>query len=202
MQWDPRRGFVIPSHSFVPSGILMCSAHVNGSVFNSYYVAQRLGECQGWVSAREQLRASAAPVPSLLYPHLCLRHLPRLHLHQAQAGMLKVNSSFFFFFFSYYSIESGLGPLLVLNNDQVLRWHRTGVFDSNSTKALFALIELYLYWALKQQLSFLLLVIKHVWSSYKNLTTLLIHIFAFYRFSPGDLLHQFPWIYSWASAYN
>ncbi|KAF4800181.1 vascular endothelial growth factor receptor kdr-like protein [Turdus rufiventris] len=43
MQWDPRRGFVIPSHSFVPSGILMCSAHVNGSVFNSYYVAQRLG---------------------------------------------------------------------------------------------------------------------------------------------------------------
>uniref|UniRef100_A0A803WDZ5 receptor protein-tyrosine kinase n=1 Tax=Ficedula albicollis TaxID=59894 RepID=A0A803WDZ5_FICAL len=42
MLWDPKRGFVIPSHSFVPSGILMCSAHVNGSIFNSYYVAQRL----------------------------------------------------------------------------------------------------------------------------------------------------------------
>ncbi|RMB98255.1 hypothetical protein DUI87_25158 [Hirundo rustica rustica] len=42
MQWDPRRGFVIPSHSFVPSGILTCSAQVNGSVFNSYYMAQRL----------------------------------------------------------------------------------------------------------------------------------------------------------------
>uniref|UniRef100_A0A8C0VG33 receptor protein-tyrosine kinase n=1 Tax=Cyanistes caeruleus TaxID=156563 RepID=A0A8C0VG33_CYACU len=42
MSWDPKRGFVIPSHSFVPSGILTCSAHVNGSVFNSYYMAQRL----------------------------------------------------------------------------------------------------------------------------------------------------------------
>ncbi|RLV98495.1 hypothetical protein DV515_00010753 [Chloebia gouldiae] len=42
MVWDPKRGFVIPSHSFVPSGILTCSAHVNGSVFNSYYMAQRL----------------------------------------------------------------------------------------------------------------------------------------------------------------
>ncbi|XP_031979494.1 vascular endothelial growth factor receptor kdr-like isoform X2 [Corvus moneduloides] len=42
MVWDPRRGFVIPSHSFVYSGILTCSAHVNGSVFNSYYLAQRL----------------------------------------------------------------------------------------------------------------------------------------------------------------
>ncbi|XP_015472184.1 vascular endothelial growth factor receptor 1-like [Parus major] len=47
MSWDPKRGFVIPSHSFVPSGILTCSAHVNGSVFNSYYMAQRLGECPG-----------------------------------------------------------------------------------------------------------------------------------------------------------
>ncbi|OWK57202.1 Vascular endothelial growth factor receptor kdr-like [Lonchura striata] len=42
MVWDPKRGFVIPSHSFVPSGILTCSAQVNGSVFNSYYMAQRL----------------------------------------------------------------------------------------------------------------------------------------------------------------
>lgn len=44
MVWDPRRGFVIPSHSFVYSGVLTCTANVNGSVFTSYYLAQRLGE--------------------------------------------------------------------------------------------------------------------------------------------------------------
>nr|XP_009476329.1 PREDICTED: vascular endothelial growth factor receptor kdr-like [Pelecanus crispus] len=42
MMWDPRRGFVIPSHSFVYSGVLRCTADVNGSVFTSYYLAQRL----------------------------------------------------------------------------------------------------------------------------------------------------------------
>ncbi|XP_027749614.1 vascular endothelial growth factor receptor kdr-like isoform X1 [Empidonax traillii] len=42
MVWDPRRGFVIPSHSFVYSGVLTCSANINGTVFNSYYLAQRL----------------------------------------------------------------------------------------------------------------------------------------------------------------
>ncbi|KAM6197899.1 vascular endothelial growth factor receptor kdr-like [Sarcoramphus papa] len=42
MVWDPRRGFVIPSHSFVYSGVLTCTANVNGSVFTSYYIAQRL----------------------------------------------------------------------------------------------------------------------------------------------------------------
>ncbi|XP_050166588.1 vascular endothelial growth factor receptor kdr-like [Myiozetetes cayanensis] len=42
MVWDPRRGFVIPSHSFVYSGVLTCSADINGTVFNSYYLAQRL----------------------------------------------------------------------------------------------------------------------------------------------------------------
>lgn len=45
MVWDPRRGFVIPSHSFVYSGVLTCTANVSGSVFTSYYLAQRLGEC-------------------------------------------------------------------------------------------------------------------------------------------------------------
>ncbi|XP_010133733.1 PREDICTED: vascular endothelial growth factor receptor kdr-like, partial [Buceros rhinoceros silvestris] len=42
MVWDPRRGFLIPSHSFVFSGVLACTANVSGSVFTSYYVAQRL----------------------------------------------------------------------------------------------------------------------------------------------------------------
>ncbi|XP_047926501.2 vascular endothelial growth factor receptor kdr-like isoform X1 [Anser cygnoides] len=42
MVWDPRRGFVIPSHVFVYSGLLTCTANVNGSVFTSYYLAQRL----------------------------------------------------------------------------------------------------------------------------------------------------------------
>ncbi|XP_068008059.1 vascular endothelial growth factor receptor kdr-like isoform X2 [Melanerpes formicivorus] len=41
-KWDPRRGFVIPSHSFVYSGVLTCTANVNGTVFTSYYLAQRL----------------------------------------------------------------------------------------------------------------------------------------------------------------
>jgi len=44
MVWDPRRGFIIPSHSFIYSGVLACTANVNGSVFTSYYLAQRLGE--------------------------------------------------------------------------------------------------------------------------------------------------------------
>lgn len=44
MVWDPKRGFVIPSHSFVYSGVLTCTANVSGSVFTSYYMAQRLGE--------------------------------------------------------------------------------------------------------------------------------------------------------------
>ncbi|XP_074691486.1 vascular endothelial growth factor receptor kdr-like [Strix aluco] len=42
MVWDPRRGFVIPSHSFVYSGVVTCTANVNGSVFTSYYLTQRL----------------------------------------------------------------------------------------------------------------------------------------------------------------
>ncbi|XP_027518081.1 vascular endothelial growth factor receptor kdr-like isoform X2 [Corapipo altera] len=42
MVWDPRRGFIIPSHAFVYSGVLTCSANINGTVFNSYYLAQRL----------------------------------------------------------------------------------------------------------------------------------------------------------------
>ncbi|XP_059680601.1 vascular endothelial growth factor receptor kdr-like [Gavia stellata] len=42
VEWDPRRGFIIPSHSFVYSGVLTCTANVNGSVFTSYYLAQRL----------------------------------------------------------------------------------------------------------------------------------------------------------------
>ncbi|KAM6251984.1 vascular endothelial growth factor receptor kdr-like isoform 2-T2 [Spheniscus humboldti] len=42
MTWNPRRGFVIPSHSFIHSGVLTCTANVNGSVFTSYYLAQRL----------------------------------------------------------------------------------------------------------------------------------------------------------------
>ncbi|XP_069666990.1 vascular endothelial growth factor receptor kdr-like isoform X3 [Haliaeetus albicilla] len=42
MVWDPQKGFVIPSHSFVYSGVLTCTANVNGSVFTSYYLAQRL----------------------------------------------------------------------------------------------------------------------------------------------------------------
>ncbi|XP_068264512.1 vascular endothelial growth factor receptor kdr-like isoform X2 [Nyctibius grandis] len=42
MVWDPRRGFVIPSHAFVYSGVLTCTANVSGSVFTSYYLAQRL----------------------------------------------------------------------------------------------------------------------------------------------------------------
>ncbi|XP_010192241.1 PREDICTED: vascular endothelial growth factor receptor kdr-like, partial [Mesitornis unicolor] len=42
MVWDPRRGFVIPSFSFIYSGVLTCTANVNGSVFTSYYLAQRL----------------------------------------------------------------------------------------------------------------------------------------------------------------
>ncbi|XP_051486419.1 vascular endothelial growth factor receptor kdr-like isoform X2 [Apus apus] len=42
MVWDPRRGFVIPSDSFVYSGVLTCTANVNGSVFTSFYLAQRL----------------------------------------------------------------------------------------------------------------------------------------------------------------
>ncbi|KAM6413509.1 vascular endothelial growth factor receptor kdr-like isoform 2-T2 [Rhynochetos jubatus] len=40
--WDSRRGFVIPSQSFVYSGILTCTANVTGNVFNSYYLVQRL----------------------------------------------------------------------------------------------------------------------------------------------------------------
>ncbi|XP_052669706.1 vascular endothelial growth factor receptor kdr-like isoform X3 [Harpia harpyja] len=42
MVWDPRKGFVIPSYSFIYSGVLTCTANVNGSVFTSYYLAQRL----------------------------------------------------------------------------------------------------------------------------------------------------------------
>ncbi|XP_071613804.1 vascular endothelial growth factor receptor kdr-like isoform X2 [Heliangelus exortis] len=42
VSWDPRRGFVIPSQSFVYSGVLTCTANVNGNVFTSYYLAQRL----------------------------------------------------------------------------------------------------------------------------------------------------------------
>ncbi|XP_009072827.1 PREDICTED: vascular endothelial growth factor receptor kdr-like [Acanthisitta chloris] len=42
MVWDPRTGFVIPSHSFVYFGMLICSANINGNVFNSYYLTQRL----------------------------------------------------------------------------------------------------------------------------------------------------------------
>uniref|UniRef100_A0A8C6N8T2 receptor protein-tyrosine kinase n=1 Tax=Melopsittacus undulatus TaxID=13146 RepID=A0A8C6N8T2_MELUD len=45
MVWDPRRGFVIPSHAFIYSGVLTCTATVNGSVFTSYYLAQRLALC-------------------------------------------------------------------------------------------------------------------------------------------------------------
>uniref|UniRef100_A0A8C0B308 Ig-like domain-containing protein n=1 Tax=Buteo japonicus TaxID=224669 RepID=A0A8C0B308_9AVES len=40
MVWDPRKGFVIPSHSFVYSGVLTCTANVNGSVFTSYYLGR------------------------------------------------------------------------------------------------------------------------------------------------------------------
>uniref|UniRef100_A0A672U1T6 Platelet-derived growth factor receptor-like protein n=1 Tax=Strigops habroptila TaxID=2489341 RepID=A0A672U1T6_STRHB len=40
MVWDPRRGFVIPSHAFVYSGVLTCTATVNGSVFTSYYLGR------------------------------------------------------------------------------------------------------------------------------------------------------------------
>ncbi|XP_069723890.1 vascular endothelial growth factor receptor kdr-like isoform X2 [Phaenicophaeus curvirostris] len=42
MMWDPRKGFLIPSHSFVYSGLLTCTVNVSGSVFTSYYLAQRL----------------------------------------------------------------------------------------------------------------------------------------------------------------
>ncbi|XP_061862722.1 vascular endothelial growth factor receptor kdr-like isoform X1 [Colius striatus] len=42
MLWDPKRGFIIPSHSFLYSGVLTCTANVNGSTFTSYYLAQRL----------------------------------------------------------------------------------------------------------------------------------------------------------------
>ncbi|KAM8800200.1 vascular endothelial growth factor receptor kdr-like isoform 2-T2 [Eudromia elegans] len=42
MVWDPTRGFIIPSHSFVYSGVLKCTANVNGTVFTSYYLTQRL----------------------------------------------------------------------------------------------------------------------------------------------------------------
>jgi len=101
--------------------------------------------------------------------------------------MLKANS--FFPFFSY-SVELRLNPLLVLKNDQVLRWYKTGVFSSNPTKALFACIELYLHenncwFGRNQTVAFLLhLVVKHTRSWYKNLIKLLIKIFAFlYAFS-------------------
>uniref|UniRef100_A0A8B9FH64 Platelet-derived growth factor receptor-like protein n=1 Tax=Amazona collaria TaxID=241587 RepID=A0A8B9FH64_9PSIT len=40
MVWDPRRGFVIPSHAFIYSGVLTCTATVNGSVFTSYYLGR------------------------------------------------------------------------------------------------------------------------------------------------------------------
>ncbi|XP_021262304.1 vascular endothelial growth factor receptor kdr-like isoform X1 [Numida meleagris] len=42
MVWDPKRGFVIPSHAFVYSGVLTCTANINGSVFTSYYLVQKL----------------------------------------------------------------------------------------------------------------------------------------------------------------
>ncbi|XP_037264446.1 vascular endothelial growth factor receptor kdr-like isoform X1 [Falco rusticolus] len=42
IMWDPRRGFIIPSHASVYSGVFTCTANVSGNVFTSYYVAQRL----------------------------------------------------------------------------------------------------------------------------------------------------------------
>uniref|UniRef100_A0A8C2U1Y6 receptor protein-tyrosine kinase n=1 Tax=Coturnix japonica TaxID=93934 RepID=A0A8C2U1Y6_COTJA len=46
MLWDPKRGFVIPSHAY--SGVLTCTANINGSVFTSYYLVQKLGESFTW----------------------------------------------------------------------------------------------------------------------------------------------------------
>lgn len=60
MVWDPRKGFVIPSHSFVYSGVLTCTANVNGSVFTSYYLAQRLGEWILWAKEWPQCFYSIA----------------------------------------------------------------------------------------------------------------------------------------------
>lgn len=42
MVWDPKRGFVIPSPAFTYSGVLTCTAGINGSVFTSYYLVQKL----------------------------------------------------------------------------------------------------------------------------------------------------------------
>uniref|UniRef100_A0A8C3GJ15 receptor protein-tyrosine kinase n=1 Tax=Cairina moschata TaxID=8855 RepID=A0A8C3GJ15_CAIMO len=42
MEWDPKKGFSIPSHDFIYSGLLTCTANVSGSVFTSYYLAQKL----------------------------------------------------------------------------------------------------------------------------------------------------------------
>uniref|UniRef100_A0A8B9R7J8 receptor protein-tyrosine kinase n=1 Tax=Anas platyrhynchos TaxID=8839 RepID=A0A8B9R7J8_ANAPL len=42
MEWDPKKGFSIPSNEFIYSGLLTCTANVSGSVFTSYYLAQRL----------------------------------------------------------------------------------------------------------------------------------------------------------------
>lgn len=99
-----------------------------------------------WVSAQGPPQSLCFTGSSWLLllgqPQLYLIDLTGLHLQQAQAGMLKVNSFFFFFL---YSIELGLEPLLGLKNDQVLRWYKTGGFYSNPTKALFAWIKLYLH---------------------------------------------------------
>lgn len=66
MVWNPRRGFVIPSHSFIHSGVLTCTANVNGSVFTSYYLAQRLGEWLLCAKERPQCFYFIAKLPGII----------------------------------------------------------------------------------------------------------------------------------------
>lgn len=145
MTWDPKIGFVIPSHSFVYSGVLTCTANVNGSVFTSYYLAQRLGE---WLLCAEEWPQCfyflAKPLGIISWLASIIFDISIWYVSVTSPSW-NAKSKLILLLFSC-SIELGFGPLLVLKNYQALRWYKIGVlFYSNPTKVLFAWIELYLH---------------------------------------------------------
>lgn len=202
MVWDPKRGFVIPSHSFTYSGVLACTANITGSVFSSYYLVHKLGE---WLLCAKE------------WPqYFCFIANPLAIIYWLALGIFDISNCYVSVAHPNCSTYSKLIlPLVFLfnrtclihSNCQVLRWYRTGAFYSNLTTALFAWIEQYLHqskcqFRINKTLDFFLfLVIKHMRSWYKNLINIFIYLL-FYPVSHGDLLCLFPCIYSWPSAQN
>ena len=130
MVWDPRRGFVIPSHSFVYSGVVTCTANVNGSVFTSYYLTQRLGE---WLLCAKEWPQCfyfiAQPLGIISWLASIIFDISNWYVSVASPSW-NAKSKLILPLFSY-SIEPGFDPLLVLKNYQVLRWYKIRVFYSN-----------------------------------------------------------------------